>query len=120
MTDDIDEAADQLSVVRSGEALEAVPVTGVREDDAEAVLELTLPNGDSFTETFTKPPVWGANCELKTLLDAFGLGPGDVDGLEGEELPCDRDVTETGIEFEVDLDALAGADPATGGQASGW
>jgi hypothetical protein len=106
MGEDIDEAAEQLSVVQSGDALEQVPITDVEETATTVELELSLPSGDSFEETLSKPPVWGSNCELKTLLDAFGLGPDSVGDLDSKTVPCERTVTDDGLSFEIDFEVL--------------
>lgn len=106
MEEDIENAVDQLSVVTSGDALASIPVVAVSESEHDVTLTLELPSGDRFDETFSKPPVWSANCELKQLLDYAGVDPNDLDDLVGTQLPCDRTVRDTGIEFYVDLEAL--------------
>lgn len=106
MSEEIDKVAESLSTVRAGGSLDELRVADVEEDDHEVTLVLELPSGDRVTEALSKPPVWGTNCELKTLLDAHDLGPGEVGELVGTELPCEREVTGSGITFEVDLAAL--------------
>jgi len=108
MTDDVDDVVDQLTVVTSGEALDSIPITDVSESETAVRLRLRLPSGDTFDETVSKPPVWGSNCDLKTLLDAFDLAPDSIDRLEGVSVPCDREITDTGIDFEIDFEELAG------------
>ncbi|MCU4924544.1 hypothetical protein OB905_00900 [Halobacteria archaeon AArc-dxtr1] len=107
MSDDIDDESDQLTVVTSGDALSSIPVSAVSETAHEVVVTMLLPSGDTFSDRFSKPPVWGSNCDLKRLLDHVGIGPDEMDDLVGEKLPCDRTIYETGIEFEIDLDALS-------------
>ena len=106
MTPSIDETADQLTVVTSGEALSSVPVVSVTEDRHELTLILELPSGDRFSDTFTKPPVWGPNCALKDLVEYAGVDPSSLADLQGTELPCDRTITDTGIDFYVDREKL--------------
>lgn len=106
-SDDVDSIAADLSDVTDGD-LEEAPVVAVEDSPETVTVTLELPSGTQFTDSFDRPPVWGSNCELKRLLDAFGLGPDDVDGLVGERLPCDREVRDDGIHFWVDVDALDG------------
>lgn len=106
MSEEIDKVAESLSTVRSGGSLDELEVGDVRDGDHEVTVVLELPSGDRVTETFSKPPVWGTNCDLKTLLDAFGLGPESVEELVGETVPCQREVAGSGITFEVDVEAL--------------
>jgi len=106
MSEEIDKVAESLSTVRSGGSLDELRVGEVRDGTHELTLVLELPSGDQVTETFSKPPVWGTNCDLKTVLDAFGLGPENPEQLVGKTVPCNREVTGSGITFEVDVEAL--------------
>lgn len=108
MSNDVDDAVDQLTVVTSGDSLASIPVVAVDEGPHEVTLTLELPSGDRFDDTFTKPPVWGPNCDLQDLLDHVGIGPDELGDLVGRRLPCDRSVRENGIEFYVDRNELSG------------
>jgi hypothetical protein len=106
-SDDVETTAARLSDLEDDADLDRVPVVAV-EDGAERVeLTLELSSGTRFSHSLSRPPVWGPNCELKTVLDAFGLGPDEVGELVGRRLPCERSVREDGIRFSVDAAALA-------------
>ncbi|MFD1515746.1 hypothetical protein [Halomarina rubra] len=102
---DIDETARSLTATRG--SLDELPVVAVRVDDPTVTVVLGLPSGDRFEEELTVPPVWGMNCRLKTLLDAYSLALDDVTSLEGETVPCTRSVEGDGLTFGLDLDALS-------------
>lgn len=106
MSRDIDDLARDLSAAREGD-LDERPVVGVADDGDAVTLTLGLPSGDRFSRRLARPPVWGANCDLKRLLDACGLGPDEVEALEGETVPCTRSVVDGDLEFAIDFDALA-------------
>jgi len=106
MSEEIDKVAESLSTVRAGGSLDELRVAAVEETSHEVEVVLELPSGDRVRQTFSKPPVWGTNCELKTLLDAYDLGPDDVDELVGRAVPCEREVSGSGITFEIDVDDL--------------
>lgn len=105
--DEIDKVAASLSTVKAGGSLDELAVADVTDEGHEVTVVLELPSGDEVSQTFSKPPVWGSNCDLKTLLDAFGLGPDRTDELVGETVPCKREVTGTSMSFEIDLAELA-------------
>ncbi|MFC5973850.1 hypothetical protein ACFPYI_21210 [Halomarina salina] len=102
---DIDDVADSLAATQG--SLDDLPVVAVRVDDPMVTVVLGLPSGDRFEEALTIPPVWGMNCRLKTLLDAYDLALDDVEDLEGETVPCTRSVEGSGLSFGLDLDSLA-------------
>ena len=102
---DIDDVAHSLATTRG--SLDELPVVAVRVDDPTVTVVLGLPSGDRFEEDLTIPPVWGMNCRLKTLLDAYDLALDDAEDLEGETVPCTRSVEDGGLSFALDLDALA-------------
>ncbi|MFB6188632.1 MAG: hypothetical protein ABEI57_02000 [Halapricum sp.] len=106
MTDDIDDIADALGAVKAGGDLSTLPVSAVHDDGVTVTIELKTPAGNIFDRELKRPPVWGANCKLKTLLDACGLGPEEVQQLVGKELPVKREVRGSRPRFELDLDAL--------------
>jgi hypothetical protein len=106
MDDDIDNVADELTVVQSGDGLSSVPVSAVDEDAGAVTITLELPSGDQFDISMDKPPVWGSNCQLQTLLDAYELGPGSIDDLVGRTIPCDVDISPGTVDITPDVDAL--------------
>jgi hypothetical protein len=106
MGDDIDDVADELTVVQSGDGLSSVPVADVVETADTVTVTLELPSGDQFDIEMEKPPVWGTNCRLQTLLDAYDLGPDSIDELTGRTIPCDVDVGPGNVEITPDVDAL--------------
>jgi hypothetical protein len=110
MTDPVDDAAEKLAAVQSAADLSAVPVADVAVIDHELRLTLDPEDGPAFTDQFSIPPSWAANCELTRLLDAVGVPRGDLDALVGVELPCQRDVTPEGMELSVDVAALTDGD----------
>ncbi|MFC6973433.1 hypothetical protein ACFQL1_00205 [Halomicroarcula sp. GCM10025709] len=67
---------------------------------------MELPGGASFEQCFKRPPVWGANCDLKRFLDAYELAPDEVEELIGKRVPVNREVVDDTLRFEIDLDAL--------------
>ncbi|MFC4408042.1 hypothetical protein [Haloarchaeobius iranensis] len=108
MTDDIDDAVDELADVQAGSDLESVPIVGVAETNATVSVTLGLPSGNEFVDEFTKPPVWGANCELQSFLDAMGVGPDELDELVGRTVAAEREVGTSGLEFSIDREAVFG------------
>lgn len=106
MPDDIDDIADALGAVRAGGDLSTLPVSAVSDDGTTVTVELKTPAGNVFKRELKRPPVWGANCKLKTLLDAYGLGPDNVEELQGRELPVRREVVDGRPRFELDFEQL--------------
>jgi len=106
MTDDIDDVADELTVVQSGGELSSVPVASVTEGQTAVTITLELPSGDRFDVSMEKPPVWGSNCQLQTLLDAYQLDPDAIDELVGETIPCEVDVGAGSVDVTPDVEAL--------------
>lgn len=107
MSDDIDDIADALGAVKAGTDLSTLPVASVSDDGNVVRIVLETPAGNVFERELKRPPVWGANCDLKTLLSACDLGPDEVESLEGKSLPVRREVVDGRPRFELDLDALA-------------
>lgn len=106
MTGDIDNTAEALSRVRTNGNLDTVEITDVTEEGHEVCVHMELPGGASFEQRFKRPPVWGANCDLKRFLDAYELAPDEVDALIGTRVPVDREVVDETLQFEIDIDAL--------------
>ncbi|WP_324758014.1 hypothetical protein [Haloarcula montana] len=106
MPGDIDNTADALSRVRTNGNLDTVEITDVTEEGHEVCLHMELPGGASLEQCFKRPPVWGANCDLKRFLDAYGLAPDEVDELTGKRVPVDREVVDGTLQFEIDIGAL--------------
>ena len=75
MSDDIDTTADALASVQSNDDLDTVEIAEVTEEGHDVCFHLQLPGSPNFEQRFKRPPVWGANCDLKRLLDAYDLGP---------------------------------------------
>lgn len=109
MPNDIDNIADALGAVRAGGDLSRLPVSAVQDDGQTVTIELKTPANNVFRRELKRPPVWGSNCQLKTLLDAFDLGPEEVSALEGKEIPVQRDVAAGRPTFQIDFDALGDA-----------
>ncbi|QSG08371.1 hypothetical protein [Halapricum desulfuricans] len=105
--DDIDAIADALGAVKAGTDRSTLPVRSVADDGDIVRISLETPAGNVFERELKRPPVWGPNCELKTLLDAYDLGPDEVDALKGKALPVRREVVDGRPRFELDLDALS-------------
>mgnify|MGYP006296831009 FL=1 len=108
MTGDIDDAVDELADVQAGSDLDSVPIVDVAETNATVAVTLGLPSGNEFVDEFTKPPVWGANCELQSFLDAMGVGPNELDELVGMTVAAEREVGTSGLEFSIDREAVFG------------
>jgi len=108
MTGDIDDAVDELADVQAGSDLDSVPIVDVAETNATVSVTLGLPSGNEFVDEFTKPPVWGANCELQSFLDAMGVGPNELDELVGMTVAAEREVGTSGLEFSIDREAVFG------------
>lgn len=106
MTGDIDDAVDELADVQAGSDLDAIPIVDVAETGTTVTVTLGLPSGNEFVDEFTKPPVWGANCELQSFLDAMGVGPNELDELVGMSVPAEREVGTSGLEFSIDREAV--------------
>jgi hypothetical protein len=106
MGDNIDDVADELTVVQSGDGLSSVPVSHVEEDAGTVTVRLELPSGDQFDVPLEKPPVWGSNCQLQTLLDAYDIGPDAIDDLVGRTIPCDVDIGPGTVDVSPDVEAL--------------
>jgi hypothetical protein len=106
MDDDIADVADELTVVQSGDELSSVPVAALAEESGSITITLELPSGDQFDVSMDKPPVWGSNCQLQTLLDAYDLGPDELDDLVGETIPCEVDVGAGSVDVTPDVEAL--------------
>lgn len=104
--DDIDAIADALGAVKAGVSRSRLPVTSVEDDGQTVTLVLETPGGHKVERELKRPPVWGPNCELKTLLDAYGLGPDEVERLKGKSLPVDRETVGGRPRFDLDLDAI--------------
>ena len=102
---DVDDAARSLAATEG--SLDELPAVAVHVDGPTVTVVVGLPSGDRFEEDLTIPPVWGMNCRLKRLLDAYALGPDDAEKLEGETVPCTRSVEGDGLSFGLDHEALA-------------
>ena len=107
MTGDIDATADALSSVRSNGDIETVEIVEITEEGHEVCFHLQLPGSPTFEQRFKRPPVWGANCDLKRLLDAYDLGPDEIEGLVGKQVPVTREVVNGTLNFDIDIDALS-------------
>jgi len=106
MGDDIDDIADSLGAVKAGEELTELPVTTVEDDGQTVTLHLKTPAGNVFDREFKRPPVWGANCDLKRLVDGLGVDHDSIETLEGESLPVRREVVEGRPRFELDFERI--------------
>lgn len=109
MPEDIDDIADALGAVKAGGDLSQLPVSAVQDDGQTVTIELKTPANNIFRRELKRPPVWGSNCDLKRLLDAFGLGPDEVQELKGKEIPVQREVAAGRPTFQIDFDALGDA-----------
>ena len=107
MSNNIDTTADALASVQSNDDLDTVSIVDVTEEGHEVCVHLQLPGSPNFEQRFERPPVWGANCDLKRLLDADGLGPDKIEALVGQEVPVTRDVIGGTLHFEIDIEALS-------------
>ena len=107
MSDDIDTTADALSNVQSNEDLATVEIVDVTEEGHEVCFHLQLPGSPNFEQRFERPPVWGANCDLKRILDAYNLGPDEIEDLIGTQIPVTREVVDGTLNFDIDIEALS-------------
>ncbi|MCU4718508.1 hypothetical protein [Halapricum hydrolyticum] len=105
--DDIDAIADALGAVKAGASRSRLPVVSVADDGQTVTLVLQTPGGNSVERDLKRPPVWGPNCKLKTLLEAYDLGPDEVEQLQGKSLPVDREIVDGRPRFDLDFDRLA-------------
>lgn len=106
MTGDIDTTADALSSVQSDGDLETVEIVDVTEEGHEVCFHLQLPGSPPFEQRFKRPPVWGANCDLKRILDAYDLGPGEIEQLVGTQVPVTREVIDGALHFAIAIEEL--------------
>jgi len=107
MNGEIDTTAQALSSVQSDGDLGSVEVVDVTEQPHEVCFHLQLPGSPDFEQRFNRPPVWGANCDLKRILDAYGLSPAEIEGLVGKQVPVNREVKDGTLHFEIDITALS-------------
>ena len=107
MSDDIDTTADALSNVQSNEDFDTVEIVDVTEEGHEVCFHLQLPGSPNFEQRFERPPVWGANCDLKRILDAYNLGPDEIEDLIETQIPVTREVVDGTLNFEIDTEALS-------------
>lgn len=107
MGDDIDDIADSLGAVKAGRDLSTLPVSSVEDDGTTVTIRLKTPAGNVFERELKRPPVWGANCKLKTLLSAYDIDPENVAALEGVDLPVERTVVDGRPRFELDFEVIA-------------
>ncbi|WP_276252654.1 hypothetical protein [Halomontanus rarus] len=106
MSKGIDQLAASLGTVVADGDLENVRIAAVEEYRESVDVVLELPSCDRFTHTLEKPPVWGSNCALATVLEAFELGRDELSALTGERVPCTREVVDGSLAIEIDVDAL--------------
>lgn len=107
MDGEIDTTAEALSSVQSDGDLDTVEIVDVTEASHEVCLHLRLPGSPDFEQRFKRPPVWGANCDLKRVLDAYGLSPDEIPELVGKQVPVNREVIDGTLKFEIDIDELS-------------
>jgi len=107
MTGGIDTTAEALSSVQSSGDLDTVAVAEVTEESHEVCFHLELPGSPNFEQRFKRPPVWGANCDLKQILDAYDRSPEEIESLVGEQVPVNREVSDGTLHFEIDIEALS-------------
>jgi len=107
MTGDIDTTADALASVQSNGDLETVEIVAVSEANHEVCFRLQLPGSPTFEQRFKRPPVWGANCDLKRILDAYDLGPDEIEQLIGTQVPVTREVIDGSLHFEIAIEELS-------------
>ena len=107
MNGDIDNTAEALASVRSNGNLDTVEIVAVTEESHKVCFHFQLPGGAALEEWFKRPPVWGANCDLKRVLDAYGLGPDETEQLIGKQVPVNREVIDGTLQFEIDIAELS-------------
>jgi len=107
MSDDIDTTADALSNVQSNTDLDTAEIVDVTEDGHEVYVHLQLPGSPNFEQRFERPPIWGANCDLNRLLDAYGLDPDETEALVGQQAPVTREVVDGTLHFDIDIEELS-------------
>ena len=107
MDGDIDDTAEALDNVRLDGDLDTVEVVEVTEASHEICLHLQLPGSPDSEQWLNRPPVWGANCDLKRILDAYGLGPDEIEQLVGKQVPVNREVIDGTLNFEIDIAELS-------------
>jgi len=107
VTGEIDDTAKALSSVQSNGDLDTVEIVEVTEESHEVCFHLQLSGSPDFEQRFKRPPVWGANCDLKQLLDAYGLSPDEIEDIVGEQVPVTREVVDGTLHFEIDIEALS-------------
>ncbi|GAB3033655.1 hypothetical protein GCM10025298_23290 [Natronobiforma cellulositropha] len=94
-------------------ALERVRIAAVEERDHSVDLVLEVPSCERVTRSVQKPPVWGSNCALATLLEAFDLERENLQGLLGKRVPCTLTAGEGLESLELDIASLAEAHTTT-------
>lgn len=107
MSEEIDNAADALSSVQSNGDLDTVEIADVTEEGHEVCFHLQLSGSPNFEQRFNRPPVWGSNCDLKRILDAYNFGPDEIEGVIGQQVPVTREVIDGNLSFEIDIDELS-------------
>lgn len=113
MSKSIDRIAESLEDVATDGDLDRVRVAAVEERDDSVDVVLELPSTDRFTHTLEKPPVWGTNCALSTVLEAYDVPRDDPKRLVDERVPCTRRVEDGSLEVEIDVAALEGERSST-------
>jgi len=103
----IDNTAEALDSVRSNGNLDTVEIVEVTEEGHEVCFHFQLPGGADLEQRFKRPPVWGANCDLKRILDAYGLAPDEVEQLIGKQVPANREVIDGTLHFEIDIENVS-------------
>ncbi|MCU4740859.1 hypothetical protein [Natronoglomus mannanivorans] len=106
MSKGIDQIADSVGDVVTDGDLGNVRIAAVEEYRESVDVVLELPSCDRFAHRLEKPPVWGSNCALSTVLEAFELGRDDLSELTGERVPCTREMSDGSLTIRIDVDAL--------------
>lgn len=103
VTDPDEELLDEAGLIDPQKTERADEAREIRDDLGDAVgagedwtasekvivIEVELPNGESFEEVY-RAPVWDANSLLHDILDAADVVPGSGDSLTGAAVPVDR------------------------------
>ena len=66
-----------------------------------------MPGSPNFEQRFDRPPVWGANRDLKRILDAYNFGPDEIETRIGTQVPVTREVVDGTLNFDIDIEALS-------------
>lgn len=95
---------DDAQVMRREDAFEAIGPLSDGSDDEGLRVEYRLTSGRTVKEWYVKPRQWDLKQDLVLLFEYWGLDPGDIEQLRGEEEVYEVPVTFDEFESEYTVD----------------